>query len=301
MAAALAACGGCAFGAAGLPPLAGAALARARRRLRKADEARLRGRGGGEAGYGGAPGTERARDGRSCRETAAGVRGGRLCGAAAGLPAEPLATGIPSASGAAGAGGGVFGPGARLLGAAVLGLAFGWIALQASRMAGASAPPSPSAVFRCGLAVLCWTAMWVALAAAALCDVAERLIPRETCWVIGGAGLACQCMVGGVASLGSGAAFALFAVAACAALNGFGRRFRDGPMVGGGDVRCMAALSVASGPLAAAGFAACFSVAAVVALAGCAAGRWGASTPLPLAPFLCLWLAVGAGGSIAPL
>lgn len=66
-------------------------------------------------------------------------------------------------------------------------------------------------------------------------------------------------------------------------------------MVGGGDVRCMAALSVASGFAAPAGFAACFLAAAVVALVKCVMGKARAGDAMPLAPYLCVWLWVGAG------
>lgn len=157
-----------------------------------------------------------------------------------------------------------------------------------------AAEPGQSMLVAVGAA--CRLALWAALLLAVACDLAARVIPRETCWIVGGAGTVLQLAVGGVGEVASGAAFG----AACAALCALANRIAEGHggdrMVGGGDIRCMAALSLTSGSHAFVGFAVCFGVAAAVALVGVAARRMSGKTALPLAPFFCLWAAFGAGG-----
>lgn len=181
----------------------------------------------------------------------------------------------------------------------------------------------------------CWVALWVLMACALQCDLAFRVIPREACWAMALLGAALQAVRSGGAGVAAGCLFAFGTTALCSGLNRVARwrirRKRTGRacegegrgaerlgcdaarawgdaqgspatcdsgascMVGGGDVRCMAALSVASGFAAPAGFAACFLAAAVVALAKCAMGKARAGDAMPLAPYLCVWLWVGAG------
>lgn len=284
MMAVLAACAGFAFGAIALPPLSGAATARALRRIRDPDPLCAEGCGARRGG------------GDPCGEGRLREAGTATEGPPSSSRPSPLPVGSEGCAGAS------CGRGTRILAALMLAAASGWDVLRVPWILGSEASCSmpflsQAPAVRCGAAILCWFAMWTALATAVICDTSMRLIPRETCLAIGGAGAIFQGAAGGASALAAGAAFALLSMAACITLNACGRRLRGSPMVGGGDIRCMAALSVASGQMATAGFIACFSVAAAIAVAGCAAGKWKLSTPLPLAPFFCLWLAVGAGGS----
>ena len=140
----------------------------------------------------------------------------------------------------------------------------------------------------------CWVMLWFALLTAALCDTAARVIPRETCFAIAGAGSALQLVSCGLASLFAGVVFGVVVALLCAVANRIGNRLGRGSQIGGGDVRCMAAL--ASGSAAFAGFAACFLVVALFALAGRVLGKLKGAATVPLAPFFCVWLWVGAGG-----
>ncbi|MFR7651306.1 MAG: peptidase A24, partial [Eggerthella lenta] len=64
--------------------------------------------------------------------------------------------------------------------------------------------------------------------------------------------------------------------------------------VGYGDVRCMAALSLASGVATPLGAALCYGGAAAFSLAGIAAGKLSWRSGIPMAPFLAAWLVGGA-------
>ena len=133
------------------------------------------------------------------------------------------------------------------------------------------------------------------MAAAVACDMRARIIPIEACLAIALAGIAVQALMGGATALAAGAAFGMLVVAACALANrAFGRG--GAPPVGRGDVRCMAALSLASGFAAPCGMLACYALAAVVSLAGMAAGKLTAKDGIPMAPFLAAWLPVAALG-----
>lgn len=140
----------------------------------------------------------------------------------------------------------------------------------------------------------CWLACWAALLAAVLCDVAAGVLPREACWALAAAGSAFQLMKAGLAGLAAGGAFGVVAFALCAVCNRVAAA-RDRPaMVGGGDARCMAALSLATGAAAPFGFAACFAVAAAYAVIRFLDGSIAWSEGFPFAPFLCAWLALAA-------
>lgn len=152
-----------------------------------------------------------------------------------------------------------------------------------------------AALMPCGL--LAFAALSVCLAAMALavsCDVRARVIPVEACATIAVAGLAFQALVRGWSGVVAGAACAL-AVAlvgrvANAVLEG---RCPEGAL-GGGDTRCMMALSLACGMGAPCGFAVCFLAAGAFCLAGCAIGKLALEDGIPLAPFLGAWLIFGA-------
>ena len=164
---------------------------------------------------------------------------------------------------------------------------------------GADASLSGLAGHGAGAAVVrfaCWVMLWFALLTAALCDAAARVIPWETCFAIAGAGSALQLVSCGLASLFAGVVFGVVVALLCAVANRIGNRLGRGSQIGGGDVRCMVALSLASGPAAFAGFAACFLVVALFAFAGRVLGKLKDAATVPLAPFFCVWLWVGAGG-----
>lgn len=183
-------------------------------------------------------------------------------------------------------------PAARIAACGVFALAMGWGAV--AFLPGLSGPDAWTVALR----FACWMILWFALLTAALCDVAARVIPWETCVAIAGAGAALQLASCGLASLLAGAAFGAAVMFLCAAANRIGNRLGRGSQVGGGDVRCMAALSLASGSAAFAGFAACFLVVALFALAGLVLGKLKGAATVPLAPFFCVWLWVGAGGAL---
>ncbi|WP_080804035.1 prepilin peptidase [Arabiibacter massiliensis] len=143
----------------------------------------------------------------------------------------------------------------------------------------------PAAV--CAALLACGAAMAVAVA----CDVQARIIPLETCLALAVGGAAFQLGTGGVRALAAGALIAAVVVAGCAAANRLLGR-GGGVPVGHGDVRCMAALSLASGPAAPFGLLVCYGCAAAFSLAGLAAGRLAWRGGIPMAPFLALWLAV---------
>lgn len=143
-------------------------------------------------------------------------------------------------------------------------------------------------------AALCWLACWAALLAAALCDVAAGVLPREACWVLAAAGSAFQLAQAGLAGLAAGGAFGAAAFALCALCNRVAAARGRPAMVGGGDARCMAALSLATGAAAPFGFAACFAAAAAYAVVRFLDGSIAWGEGFPFAPFLCAWLAIAA-------
>lgn len=147
-----------------------------------------------------------------------------------------------------------------------------------------SVPPMPAAALAVAAA---------AMAAAVACDLRARIVPLETCALLAAAGIAFQASTAGIEGVLAGCAFAAFAVLCCLAVNRlFGRTGRA--PVGFGDVRCMAALSLASGMATPVGAALCYGGAAAFSLAGIAAGRLSWSSGIPMAPFLAAWLVGGA-------
>lgn len=94
-------------------------------------------------------------------------------------------------------------------------------------------------------------------------DLAERRIPRQLCWAIAASGALLQLMVNGTNSVLQGALCGVAVVVVCNIVSVLlGKN-----SIGGGDVRCMAALSLATGWGAPVGFLACFAVATPWALA----------------------------------
>ena len=118
-----------------------------------------------------------------------------------------------------------------------------------------------------------------AMALIVLCDDEVRIIPRGLCWLLAIAGTALQGCAGGVPAI------AVWLVD--------GRKGREEPSLGGGDVRCMMALSLATGPGAPIGSAACFAAAAIWAAIERVRGHMEAGEAFAFAPFLALWLVVG--------
>ena len=134
-----------------------------------------------------------------------------------------------------------------------------------------------------------------AMAAIVLYDDAARIIPRNLCWLLGVAGIALQACSGGMLAVAFGLAWAIafYLVSSITLWWIDGRKGKKEPSLGGGDVRCMAALSLATGPGAPVGFAACFTAAALWAAIERVRRRMKAGEAFAFAPFLALWLAVG--------
>lgn len=133
----------------------------------------------------------------------------------------------------------------------------------------------------------------VALMAATVCDLRARIIPFETCVVVAVAGTAFQAVFKGLPALGAGALFAVVVVAGCSIANRFCRARCPTDAIGRGDIRCMAALSLATGMGAFCGFVVCYTCAALFALAGCLLHRLGLKDGVPMAPFLSVWFVCG--------
>jgi len=134
-----------------------------------------------------------------------------------------------------------------------------------------------------------------AMAAIVVLDEATRIIPRELCWALAAAGALLQICIGGVANVVVGMVWGM-AVCSVAVVSRWlvDRRRSDGrSSLGGGDVRCMAALSLATGPGAPVGFAACFAAASLWAVIARTRGRLKTGEAFAFAPFLALWLMVG--------
>ena len=119
--------------------------------------------------------------------------------------------------------------------------------------------PASEAVAACALAV-CGIAMAVAVA----CDLRARIIPVEACAALAVAGGTFQACAAGAEGLAAGALYGGVIVAGCCLANRMTRRGNDDP-VGWGDIRCMGALSLASGSFAPLGFAVCYGAAAAAA------------------------------------
>lgn len=163
------------------------------------------------------------------------------------------------------------------LACAIVGAVGGWLLSLVS--------PHPVAF---ALAALCWFALVVGT----VCDIRARILPLEVCAAVALAGGTLQLCFGELEGFGWGCLVAVMVGTVCAVANRLFARGKAVP-VGRGDMRCMAALSVASGAAAPLGFAACYVTAAAFSLGGMAVGKLTLSDGIPMAPFLGVWLACG--------
>lgn len=128
------------------------------------------------------------------------------------------------------------------------------------------------------------------MAAAVICDLRTRAIPVVACTVLALAGTVFRACADGADGVVAGALNGIFIVAGCRLANRLFRRDGSDP-VGAGDIRCMGALSLASGAYAPLGFAASYGAAALAALVGLASHRASLQDGVPMAPFFALWFA----------
>lgn len=139
-------------------------------------------------------------------------------------------------------------------------------------------------------------------------DLRRRVIPRASCYGIALCGAAVQVAAYGLPGLCWGLGLSVVAVALCAcsswavaAAGSLTRRSHAGgsggsagaseaePPIGGGDVRLIAALCVATGQAAPFGVVLCAAGTALVCAAGLATGKLRWRDGIPYAPFLALW------------
>lgn len=144
---------------------------------------------------------------------------------------------------------------------------------------------SCEAVSACAICA-CTTAMAVAV----VCDLRTRTIPVAACTVLALAGAVFRACADGADGVAAGMLYGVVIVAGCRLANRLVRR-GDSEPVGTGDIRCMGALSLASGAYAPLGFAVSYGAAACAALVGLASRRISLQDGIPMAPFLALWLA----------
>lgn len=131
----------------------------------------------------------------------------------------------------------------------------------------------------------------IAMAASVACDLRARMIPLECCACLLVGGIAFQLINGGFAGLAAGVVAAVAVLAVCWVANRIARGV--GGSVGQGDVRCMTALALLSGPASLIGAAACYVAAGLFSLVGLASRRLRRKDGIPMAPFLALWLVFG--------
>ena len=131
----------------------------------------------------------------------------------------------------------------------------------------------------------------IAMLCGITCDLRARMIPLESCAVLAVFGFVFQLLRGGLPALGSGVVAAAGVLVVCWIAR---RIFRQNARsVGGGDMRCMVALSLATGPGALTGALACYVAASVFSIVGLASRRLGRRDGIAMAPFLALWLVFG--------
>lgn len=143
-----------------------------------------------------------------------------------------------------------------------------------------------------GLALL----VVLVMAEAVRCDVAHRLVPRELCALMAVAGGAFQLLAFGWATFAGALVFAACAIALCCALSFLVRRLSDEeatPPLGGGDVRCIGAIAIATGRGAFLALGAGAIAAALFCTVRFVVRSPNRRRPIPLAPFLMLGLMVG--------
>lgn len=143
----------------------------------------------------------------------------------------------------------------------------------------------------CTAALLCTAVL--AVIVAAVCDIQARVIPLETCGIIAVVGALYQLVVHGMEGFAAGLLMAVLVWVGCAVANRLCRIRHPAGAVGRGDMRCMAALSLASGAGAFVGFVACYACAGLYAAVGCLSRRFTLCDGIPMAPFLAVWLVCG--------
>lgn len=134
------------------------------------------------------------------------------------------------------------------------------------------------------------------MAEAARCDRARRLVPYELCVLMGAVGGMFQALAFGGAALASAFVIAACAVAMCCALSLFVRWLSSDEAatpLGGGDVRCVGAIALATGNDALLALGVGAFAAALFCVARFAVRSQNRHDPIPLAPFLMLGLVVG--------
>ncbi len=139
-------------------------------------------------------------------------------------------------------------------------------------------------------------AVVLVMAEAVRCDVAHRLVPRELCALMAVAGGAFQLLAFGWATFAGALVFAACAIALCCALSFLVRRLSDEeatPPLGGGDVRCIGAIAIATGRGAFLALGAGAIAAALFCTVRFVVRSPNRRKPIPLAPFLMLGLMVG--------
>lgn len=151
--------------------------------------------------------------------------------------------------------------------------------------ASCNAPPLPFA-----LLVFCCFAG----ACGVVCDLRARVVPLECCVAVGLAGVVFQLLVCGWQGVCVGICVALLVLGLCWLANRLYAR-RGVSAVGLGDVKFMAALSLLCGPGSLTGAMACYCAAAFVSLIGLLTRRLKLNSGIPMAPFLTIWIVVGAG------
>lgn len=131
----------------------------------------------------------------------------------------------------------------------------------------------------------------VAMAVGVACDLRARMIPLECCACLLVGGIAFQLLNGGIFGIVAGLASAAVVLAVCWVANRVARGV--GGSVGQGDVRCMTALAILSGPASLVGAASCYVAAGLFSLVGLVSQRLKRQDGIPMAPFLALWMIFG--------
>lgn len=152
------------------------------------------------------------------------------------------------------------------------------------------------------LTAICLIALGVivgCLGHAVYTDVRRRIIPRKDCYLIALCGSMIQLGFGGVHAWLTGLVFGLMALLFCLGIEKAAChvRLRAG-MVGGGDIRLIAALSLATGPWAVWGAFGSAIAAMLWALIGVATSRLSLRDTFPLAPCLACWPIASLGISL---
>ena len=130
-------------------------------------------------------------------------------------------------------------------------------------------------------------------------DVRKRIIPRKDCYLIALCGSLLQLGIKGLHAWLTGLGFGLVALLFCLSVEKVARRFSlRSNVLGGGDIRLIVALSLASGPYALWGAFGAALAALLWALAGIATSRLSLADTFPMAPCLACWPLASLGISL---